>query len=141
MTFRGIYNDKQGKCVFDEEGIRCLGMGGGKQKERTIRQRKYGVGYILLSPQWEDADPILIKKIIGKYSFRNSGLPQKLDSMGWKGDHTGTRREMDRTSHPVTSLCETHEAQPKGDPAVLPRHGIHPRCVVGGWYKTTGNCD
>ena len=30
VTFRGIYNDKQGQGVFDTEGIGCLVMDGGK---------------------------------------------------------------------------------------------------------------
>ena len=50
VTFRGIYDDKHGQAVFDEEGIRWRGMGGGKQKERTVRQRKHGVGHVPLSP-------------------------------------------------------------------------------------------
>jgi hypothetical protein len=37
MTFRGIYNDKQGQGVFDEEGIGCWGMDGRWKAERTYR--------------------------------------------------------------------------------------------------------
>ena len=37
MMFRRIYDDEQGQCIFDEEGIRCWGMGGGRRRERTVR--------------------------------------------------------------------------------------------------------
>ena len=37
MTFRRIYDDKQGHGIFEEEGVNCQGMGGGKLKERTVR--------------------------------------------------------------------------------------------------------
>ena len=46
MVFRVIYDDEQGLGVFDDEGIRCRGMGGGEQKERTVHQRKHEVGYL-----------------------------------------------------------------------------------------------
>ena len=49
-TFQGIYDDNQGQGVFDGEGIRCREMSGGKQKDRTVRQRKHGVDHILLFP-------------------------------------------------------------------------------------------
>ena len=35
--FRGIYDDKQGQGVFNEEEVRCWGMGGGRRKEHTVR--------------------------------------------------------------------------------------------------------
>ena len=50
MAFRGIYDDKQGQGVFDEEGIRCRGMDGGMRKGRTVHQRKHDVAHATLFP-------------------------------------------------------------------------------------------
>ena len=50
MTFRRIYDDKQGQGVFDEEGIRCRGMDGGMRKGRTVHQRKHDVAHATLFP-------------------------------------------------------------------------------------------
>ena len=49
-AFQGIYDDKQCQGVFDNERIRCREMSGGKQKDRTVCQRKHAVDHILLFP-------------------------------------------------------------------------------------------
>ena len=36
-AFRGIYDDKQGQDVLDEEEIKYWDMGGGRRKGRTVR--------------------------------------------------------------------------------------------------------
>ena len=144
MTFRGICDNKQGQGIFDEEGItRCRGMGDGKHKERTVRQRKHEVDHPFVSPEArEGADPVLIEREVGNYHrFRNSGSPQRFTSNGREEDCTGMQPVIDQTGYPDSSLHETHKVQAKGDPAVLPRHGVNPGCVVGGWCMITRSCD
>ena len=36
-AFRGIYDDKQGQDVLDEEEIKYWDMGGGRRKGHTVR--------------------------------------------------------------------------------------------------------
>ena len=129
MTFRGVYDDKQGQGVFDAEGNVCLGMGGRKQEEHTVHQREHKIDHRTVFQQLGGADPIQLEQRIGEYHcFRNLGLSQSFASKGREGDRTGLQRDMYRNSYPKTSLCKTHKAQTKDDPAVLPRHSVHPGC-------------
>ena len=92
------------------------GIDGGKQKERTVHQRKHEVDQLIVFPYWEDADMISTEKMVGEYRCL----------------HTGMQRIIDRAGYPESSLYDTHKIQAGGDPAILPRHRVHPGCVMGG---------
>ena len=48
-----MYDDKQNQGVFNEEEIGWWDMGGGRRKERIVRQRKRNVGRLTSFPWLE----------------------------------------------------------------------------------------
>ena len=48
------------------------------------------------------------------------------------------QRVIDRRTRPETNLYKSRKRLAGGDPAVPPRHGIHPERVMGGWYNIGG---
>ena len=79
MTFRGIYDSKQGQGVFNPEEVGCRGIDSGKQKERTVRQRKYDIDHLFVSPYLESTEVVLIEREVGNYHcFRYLGCLRSL---------------------------------------------------------------
>ena len=67
MTSRGRYNYKQSQGVFDAEVIGCLRMDGGKEKERTVHQRKYKIYHLSVCLHLGGASPRLVERKAGEY--------------------------------------------------------------------------
>ena len=139
VTFCGIYNDKQSQGVFDGEGIGCQGTGGsGRRKERTVNQRKREVDYLTSFPWLKVTGLAPVEREFRKcHRFRKLGLSQKFSSKYREGYRTRMQRVIDRTAHPESHLHKRRKRQTGGNPAISPRHGVHPGCVVGGWCKIT----
>ena len=101
------------------------------RKERTIHERKRDVAHLTVCPWPGVTDPVLIEREVGEFRrFQNLGF--RFASKAKAGDHTRVQPIINRICYPEGSLYETHKIQAGGNPAVLPRHRVHPGCIIVG---------
>ena len=128
------------KASSTREGLDPVVCAADNRKKRTIRERKRNENRLTGFPILKVADPILIERKVGEFRrFRNLGF--NFASKGKTRDHTRSQRIIDYIGYPESSLYESHEVQTGSNPAVLPRYGIYPGCVIGDWRKMTRSCD
>ena len=100
-------------------------------RRHTIRSSECGVDNFPSPPSLVYTEPELIERNVGdRGSFRSWGPPQIFPSDTNKDVRTGLQSKMNREVHPEDELCSSYEKQGGGNPPIVPRDGIYPRCTM-----------